>query len=373
MQSIPLTTSITQVPYQQRGVSFNFSHKTALTAVFNSSLIIKILSIGILIGYLISFTSLNEYLCIIPGKLLPPNFWLWTLATHSFIETSIFQVITDLILIFLYTKMLEPLWGTKECLIFYAVCTISVGICTCFVYLAIFAINFQEKLIFNTKICGLASLIGGFSVAIKQIMPDTVILAIGILRLKQDDIPLLLVLASIIFELIGLVEKTYFIQILFGIFTSWIYLRFYQKHKNGSRGDQSSAFSFASFFPTLIRPIISILSNTIFDILVRIKICKKPPKRYNVGAPSTITISIPGSGIDINNDAAERRRQKALKALNERLKKPDNDVKWTEDTQQQQQTQQEISQNQEEDNSNPQILINIDETIENKNTDQNNS
>jgi len=50
---------------------------------------------------------------------------------------------------------------------------------------------------------------------------------------------------------------------------------------------------------------------------VRCKICKKPVRRYDVGAPSGITISIPGA----DSQDAERRRQIALRALSERLNK----------------------------------------------------
>jgi hypothetical protein len=34
-----------------------------------------------------------------------------------------------------------------------------------------------------------------------------------------------------------------------GIFSSWIYLRFYKKADSLHRGDRSETFSFASFFP----------------------------------------------------------------------------------------------------------------------------
>ena len=61
----------------------------------------------------------------------------------------------------------------------------------------------------------------------------------------------------------------------------------------------------------------SVLSNTIFAILVKCKICKKQVRRYDVGAPSGITISLPGA----ESQDAERRRQIALRALSERLSK----------------------------------------------------
>ena len=78
------------------------------------------------------------------------------------------------------------------------------------------------------------------------------------------------------------------------------------------------------------------------------KICKQPPKRYNVSSlgsggggsgsgsgSSHVTISIPLIQSAENSDA-ERRRLKALKALKERLKKPDEEdgmgTQWSDAT-----------------------------------------
>lgn len=88
----------------------------------------------------------------------------------------------------------------------------------------------------------------------------------------------------------------------------------------------------------------AIIANTIFNLLVKIKICKQPPKRYNINSASTgsgntsqshITITIPLVK-NVDNSDAERRRLKALKALKERLKKPgeEDDIKsqWSDTT-----------------------------------------
>ena len=48
---------------------------------------------------------------------------------------------------------------------------------------------------------------------------------------------------------------------------SWIYLRFYQMHANGSRGDTADGFAFASFFPNVIQPPVAVFGNTIFSLL----------------------------------------------------------------------------------------------------------
>lgn len=95
-------------------------------------------------------------------------------------------------------------------------------------------------------------------------------------------------------------------------------------------------FSFHSFFPTVLQPPIDICSKGVYNLLVGLKICRKPVRKYDVGAPTAITISLPGTD---THDAERRRystflsvqcvwcllstyssfRQIALKALSERL------------------------------------------------------
>ncbi|NWJ06513.1 TM115 protein, partial [Crypturellus undulatus] len=105
--------------------------------------------------------------------------------------------------------------------------------------------------------------------------------------------------------------------------SSWVYLRFYQRHARG-RGDMSEHFAFATFFPELLQPPVALLANAVHGVLVKLRICRKTVKRYDVGAPSSITISLPGT----DPQDAERRRQLALKALNERLKRVEDQAAW---------------------------------------------
>jgi len=296
--------------------------------VLNSSLSVKVFCLCVLFGYLISFKkSAVNYMAVVPGKLLPPNFHVWSLLTYSFIETRFIELFADWFIILLYSKMIEPLWGVYECVLFYFIITALVAFSSSFFYYVVFALTFDEHYIFDIRINGLGGLLGGFVVAIKQIMPDTVIINASFIRLKQDHLPGLLILLSTFLYLIGFTTLTYVVMLFNGTFIGWVYLRFFQRHKNGTKGDSSSTFVFASFFPSQIQPFIAILANTIFNLLVKIKICKKPPIRYNVtpGSQSQITINLPLVNAGIENSDAERRRQKALKALKERLKKPDEE------------------------------------------------
>jgi hypothetical protein len=77
----------------------------------------------------------------------------------------------------------------------------------------------------------------------------------------------------------------------------------------------------------VIQPPIALVCNTIFSVLVRFKICKRPIRKYDISGPSSsasISISLPGT--ELSHDT-ERRRQIALKALSERLNKAESQSK----------------------------------------------
>jgi hypothetical protein len=166
------------------------------------------------------------------------------------------------------------------------------------------------------KIHGLSGYIAAVSVAVRQVMPDHVLLRTPLGKLTNRNIPLTVLIVSIITWAIGLLEGSYCTMFASGILTSWIYLRFYQKHSNGTRGDSAENFTFASFFPNVLQPPLSVMANSIFGFLVKIGFCRKQVKRFvDSSGPSSISISLPGT----DTHDAERRRQKALKLLSERL------------------------------------------------------
>lgn len=57
--------------------------------------------------------------------------------------------------------------------------------------------------------------------------------------------PLVVVFFSIIFWLCGILDGTTPTMFISGLIVSWVYLRFYQLHGNGNRGDGSESFTFA--------------------------------------------------------------------------------------------------------------------------------
>lgn len=293
--------------------------KAAVALLANASASVKSVSVIVILSYCLSYSeSAILALSVTPGYFWPPHFWLWTAFTHCFLEIHWWEVLVDIVTVVLVGKLLEPLWGTLEMITFFLVVNSGVALVAAIFYYFLYMVTFNTELLFEVHIHGLAGYLAGVSVAVKQAMPDHVIYRSPVGKITNRNIPLACFLLAFVLWAIGLVEGSYCTMFGSGLVISWIYLRFYQLHANGSRGDTADSFSFASFFPNVMQPPI----NACFSLLVRLRICKKRVRRYDIGGGSSsggpaISISLPG----VDNHDTERRRQIALKALKDRLSK----------------------------------------------------
>ncbi|KAK7103009.1 transmembrane protein 115-like [Littorina saxatilis] len=303
----------------------HFMKEQMSAAVGNSSVVVKMIACAVVIGYLLSFvTSAIPFMTVTPGYVMPPNARVYSFFMYCFVELHFWHVITDIAVVVLCGKLLEPLWGAPDMLIFFVVVNLGVGFVTALLYIVTYLVTLNEDYLFDVHIYGMAGYIAGFCVAVKQVMPDHCVANMPIGKMRNTHIPLALLLITILLKMLGALPGHYPCMFGSGILISWIYLRFYQKHSNGNRGDMGDNFSFASFFPNQLQPMIAILSNTVFNFLIRVKVCKKPQRRYDVSSPTTITVTLPGT----EPHDAERRKQLALKALNDRLNKGDTAPAW---------------------------------------------
>ena len=221
--------------------------KQQLAAILgNSSVVVKFICLTIIIFYIFSFSQTAVMLLsVTPGYVSPPNFWIWTYFTHSFLESHVYNLLVDICVIILYGKLLEPLWGALEMLLFYVIVNVSVAILTGFIYVLIYLLTRNEEYLFDIHIHGLAGYIAGFSVAVKQVMPDHILVNSSFGKVRNKHVPLTLLYLAIIVRIIGIVDGPYPIMFGMGILVSWSYLRFYQKHNSGNRGDMADNFMFA--------------------------------------------------------------------------------------------------------------------------------
>ncbi|XP_066997073.2 transmembrane protein 115 [Anabrus simplex] len=301
-----------------RGFSKNipFIRQQFLALLGNTSASVKFICIVVLCGYFLSYSEQAvKLLSVTPG--FPLVSWIWTSFTFCFLELHFWEVCVDIITVGLCGKLIEPLWGALEMMTFFVIVNVGVAIISGLFYLVLYMCTFNTDLLFTVHIHGLAGYIAGVSVAVKQIMPNHLLVKTPLGKLTNRNIPLSVFFVSLILWLVGLLEGTYPTMFMSGLLVSWTYLRFYQRHSNGTRGDMADNFCFASFFPNVLQPPIAVVCNTVHGFLVRIGLCRRMVPKYDMVAPSGITISLPG----IDPHDMERRRQIALKALSERLSK----------------------------------------------------
>lgn len=61
------------------------------SAVFSSGLATKLICLFCIIGYALSYNSqCIQILAVIPGRVMPPNFWIW------FVEVACFVVVVSI-------------------------------------------------------------------------------------------------------------------------------------------------------------------------------------------------------------------------------------------------------------------------------------
>ena len=218
----------------------------AAMVVGNSSVVVKFLCVAVVFGYFISFSkTLFNSLALTPGYVLPPHFCYWTFITYPFLEAHIWNVMIDILVIFLSGKLVEPLWGAQEMLFFFVVVSVLVGICSTGYYLLAYVLFQSTDVLFVYRINGLAGYVGAFSVAVKQTMPDHVIINSPFGKLRNRHVPSYVLLLAIVVRLLKIQPPTFPVMCGLGILTSWTYLRYYQRHSNGNKGDVAESFSFA--------------------------------------------------------------------------------------------------------------------------------
>jgi len=309
-----------------RNLPYLYSGVAAL--LNNTSLAVKSICLIVFCCYFLSYSEAAVLaFSVTPGYFNPPHFWIWTALSHCFLEIHFWEVAVDIFTVVLVGKLIEPLWGALEMMTFFFIVNTGVAVLCAIFYYLLYMVTENVDLLFQVHIHGLSGYLAGVSIAVKQVMPDHVLARTPLGKITNRHIPLSVFGLTFLLWAIGAVEGSYCTMFGTGLIVSWVYLRFYQVHSNGSKGDLADSFAFSTLFPNVLQPPVAVLSNTIFLLLVRCKVCRKPVRRYDVGAPTGITISLPGA----ESQDAERRRQIALRALSERLSKTgegESEAQW---------------------------------------------
>jgi membrane associated rhomboid family serine protease len=306
---------------------------------------------------------------IVPFLTLVPSqfyYYPWTLVTATFVEQNIFTVILNAATLFYGGKYLERAWGSREFGKFILVVTLIANIIMIPTYLLWAAVTGSDvrgyALWFSpdddcttscamptdpvstafslTQICGGVALQGSFLVALKQLVPEhTVTIMKGLIKMRVKHFPAIFLLLNTISG-IALGTDTALLLAWLGLLTSWTYLRFSKRQPDltgtstngmGIKGDASETFTFAGFFPDVIQTPIATVADQIYAFLVALKVLtpfsaeeiassnEHSIARGQVGLPNLLNSGRGGLRGMGKREEAERRRQLALKALDQRL------------------------------------------------------
>lgn len=143
----------------------------------NTSTSVKIICVITICGYFLAFSEQAvKTFSVTPANIFPPSFFGFaTIFTFCFIELYLWEVLLDIIIVGLYGKLIEPLWGQMEMIKFFAITNIGVAILSSTYYLFVFICTGQAELLFGVHIHGLSGFLAAVCVGVRQIMPDLLI------------------------------------------------------------------------------------------------------------------------------------------------------------------------------------------------------
>lgn len=248
--------------------------------------------------------SVVAYLALIPARTIP---FAWNLITAGYIEQSIYGVVISVLGLLSMGKLLEPIWGSKEFLKFIFVVNFLTSICIFITAIALYYITVQEIYLYM-PLSGFHGVLSGFLVGVKQIVPDQ---ELPLLRIKTKWLPSLVILLSIAISFFTPESAKYLPTLIFGTYMGWLYLRYLQrKPETKLKGDPSEDFSFSSFFPEFLRPVIDPIASIFHRLLCGRSEAAAEADGYTLGGAP-----LPGS----DPIESSRRRERGARALEERL------------------------------------------------------
>ncbi|CAK7565931.1 MAG: hypothetical protein SEPTF4163_003861 [Sporothrix epigloea] len=265
----------------------------------------------------------------------------WTFLTTTLVESNIFTLGIACVTLHQGGRYLERAWSSREFAKFLLVASLIPNILTFGALVLLFSITQDENWTL-TSVAGTIPLQISFLVAFSQLVPaHTVTLLRGLLSLRVPRFPLVYLIAVIVLSLTPILSAASTFLAVFGLLTSWTYLRFYKSafpdldasQGPSLRGDASETFAFAEFFPAPVKPLVAAISDAVFNVLVAVRICS-PFSAADISARSAAAAS-GGDGYHMHHGShgghgqrggaggtraeAERRRALALRALDQRL------------------------------------------------------
>ncbi|CAI5536120.1 unnamed protein product [Closterium sp. Naga37s-1] len=176
-------------------------------------------------------------------------------------------LVLDVVALLFLGRVLEPVWGSREFLRFVLIVSTLTTVCTFIAMVTAYYFTFQGYFLYE-PISGFHGVVAGLLVGVKQLMPEQDITVAYVLKFRAKWLPSLFVLLTVVLCFCIGHYRQLLPFILFGTYTSWAYLRFFQpKGDSGLKGDPTDDFAFENFFPEALRPVVGTVATILGRLL----------------------------------------------------------------------------------------------------------
>lgn len=275
------------------------------------------LCVGIIVLSFMAMTSTISLgrLTLSPGSALLRISRPWTLVTGSLVETNPLKLLISVPAIAYFGRIIESRVSLPSFAAFVVVSIAGAGVIIALGTVVLYFMTRNTGLLFD-DIYGSFGVVETLAVGAFQLDPDTSVPRVPTLSHKL--VPSLVLAVTLVVELLlGLGEDTAFVCV--SLVLSWCYLRFWQP-RGPSRGDWREEFAFAHMFAEAFRPPVEAVGRVVYSLLGRLWFFREPavpPPPLPTGVHHQ-DVEAPEAPLVVD-PVAERRRARALKALNSRM------------------------------------------------------
>ncbi|CAI2350776.1 unnamed protein product [Caenorhabditis sp. 36 PRJEB53466] len=287
----------------------------------NNALPFRFLIVLRLIGFILSYLHFARVLLWLHPYQIA-SIELWRLGTAAFCGHNVLDVIWTVWCLHIGTNLVR-LNNTNESLLKLYAITQAITTLVIVVLAYVTYILFDSiKLFYIEPLVGITPVNAAVMVLMKQFLPDTIVLGTPFGRVKYTHLPFFAICVSFILALTKFAYFVSFLQIAVGVQVSWTYLRFYKPHETDEiYGDGSEHFTWASLFPSRTQLFFTLIGKVCFRTLARLGVCKRQVRHVDLNSLQSVAVGINLPALETSAKDSERKRQKALKELNERLNK----------------------------------------------------
>ncbi|CCE66273.1 hypothetical protein TPHA_0P01150 [Tetrapisispora phaffii CBS 4417] len=268
---------------------------------------------------------------MVPSKL---KYLPFSIFLSNFVDTSGWKFIVNFCNLTIGGSYIERNWGSsKEMFKFLLVLGTLTNV---IVVLLTIALSFIIPGIdLNKPIDGNYTVLIGFPIVYKQLLPETSIFDLKNVPLISKNfrfklLPIFVICTVTLIQILWLHHFAQLISIWLTFISTWMYLRFFQllplygtdasNSENILRGDSSDTFQFIYLFPDIVKPILRPVFSYVYEVFcIKLRLIR-PFETTDIDKGNSVAEQRGAKPIGTpSTEANERRKQKALEVLQERM------------------------------------------------------